>query len=143
MYCSIAVVSLRHTQDVCARVKSFLIFHGCMRCSRIRTWFASSRHGVEGLFSPSGPALHLDYWNTIEERVLYALEKYPWVQLQLIIYGEDRERLVLAGTALRDPASANATARIAAYVCGCTWTLLCPVVVVGILIVGYKPHIHE
>lgn len=57
--------------------------------NKIRTWFCSGRHDVTALFTPDRQGLDLAYWNEIERRLVYALEKYPHIQFQLIPYGED------------------------------------------------------
>lgn len=53
--------------------------------AQIRTWFAKSRNNVEALFTADGHALSLPYWQTIEDRLQYALTNYPWVQMQVCI----------------------------------------------------------
>jgi hypothetical protein len=68
-----------------------------MGATKIRTWFARGRHSVDALFHKR-KGLNLKYWQVIEERVAYALQRYPSVQLQLIIYGEDWERLAMAAS---------------------------------------------
>jgi hypothetical protein len=57
--------------------------------NKIRTWFCSGRHDVAGLFAKDRQGLDLAYWNEIERRLVYALEKHPHIQFQLIPYGED------------------------------------------------------
>lgn len=57
--------------------------------NKVRTWFSSGRHDVAALFAPDRQGLDLAYWNEIERRLRYALEKYPHIQFQLIPYGED------------------------------------------------------
>ena len=64
-----------------------------MGATKIRTWFAQSRHNVEALFTEQREALALEYWQSIEHRVRYALENYPQVILQLIVYAEDTEEI--------------------------------------------------
>lgn len=64
-----------------------------MGATKIRTWFAQSRHNVEALFTPERDQLALEYWKTIEARVLYALEHHPHLNLQLIVYGEDTDEI--------------------------------------------------
>ncbi|MBD3378596.1 DUF4038 domain-containing protein [candidate division KSB1 bacterium] len=61
--------------------------------TKIRTWFCQSRSTVEHLFVQDRSAPHLDYWQEIDRRIIYALEKYPHIILQLIPYGEDTEEL--------------------------------------------------
>jgi hypothetical protein len=57
--------------------------------SQIRTWFAKGRSNVAALFSVTESSMgnlrtiDLNYWRTIEERLLYALKEYPWVQIQV------------------------------------------------------------
>jgi hypothetical protein len=57
--------------------------------NKIRIWFCSGRHDVAALFAKDRQGLDLAYWNEIERRLVYALEKYPHIQFQLIPYGED------------------------------------------------------
>ena len=57
--------------------------------TKIRTWFSSGRHDISALFARDRQGLNLEYWDEIERRLLYALEKYPHIQFQLIPYGED------------------------------------------------------
>lgn len=57
--------------------------------TKIRTWFCRSRSNVEALFTKDRSRLDLAYWNEIERRLVYALERYPRIQFQLIPYGED------------------------------------------------------
>ena len=61
--------------------------------TKIRTWFCRSRGGVEALFRDDRSGLDLEYWNEVERRLAYALEKYPHIQFQLILYGEDTAQL--------------------------------------------------
>jgi hypothetical protein len=61
--------------------------------TKIRTWFAQSRHNVEALFTPERDGLALPYWQEIERRVLYALQQHPHVNLQLIPFAEDSEEI--------------------------------------------------
>jgi hypothetical protein len=62
--------------------------------NKVRTWFSSGRHDVAALFTPDRQGLDLAYWNEIERRLTYPLEKYPHIQFQLIPYGEDWPELV-------------------------------------------------
>jgi hypothetical protein len=57
--------------------------------NKIRTWFCRGRHDVAALFAKDRQGLDLAYWDEIERRLVYALEKYPHIQFQLIPYGED------------------------------------------------------
>ncbi len=57
--------------------------------TKVRTWFSSGRHDIGALFAPDRQGLDLAYWDEIERRLRYALEKYPHIQFQVIIYGED------------------------------------------------------
>jgi hypothetical protein len=57
--------------------------------NKIRTWFCRGRHDVGALFTPDRQGLDLAYWDEIERRLAYALDKYPHIQFQLIPYGED------------------------------------------------------
>lgn len=64
--------------------------------TKIRTWFARSRYGIQALFaneSRESEELNLNYWREIERRYRYALEEYPHLQFQVIPYAEDGEAL--------------------------------------------------
>ncbi len=65
--------------------------------NKIRTWFCRGRHDVGALFTPDRKGLDLAYWDEIERRLVYALEKYPRIQFQLIPYGEDWPELARYG----------------------------------------------
>ncbi|MDO8539401.1 MAG: DUF4038 domain-containing protein [Opitutaceae bacterium] len=65
--------------------------------NKIRTWFCRGRHDVGALFTSDRQGLDLAYWNEMERRLVYALEKYPHIQFQLIPYGEDWPELVRYG----------------------------------------------
>jgi hypothetical protein len=64
-----------------------------MGATKIRAWFANSRHNVEALFTPGSDMPALSYWREMERRILYALEKYPHISLQVIPYAEDTEMI--------------------------------------------------
>lgn len=85
--------------------------------TKIRTWFCRSRGGVEALLNPDRSGPDFDYWNEMDRRIAYALQKYPHIQLQLIPYGEDADELNRYGDG--DPASQwiarHAQARFSAY----------------------------
>lgn len=68
-----------------------------MGATKIRTWFCQGRHDVQALFEPGRKRLNLPYWQEIDRRVTYALERHPEVMLQLILYGEDTEELTRYG----------------------------------------------
>lgn len=65
--------------------------------TKVRTWFSSGRHDIGALFAPDRQGLNLAYWDEIERRLRYALEKYPHIQFQVIIYGEDWPELARYG----------------------------------------------
>ena len=64
-----------------------------MGATKIRAWFAMDRGNVDALFTANGRDLSLFYWKEIERRMLYTLEHHPAVNLQLIPYAEDTERI--------------------------------------------------
>jgi len=47
--------------------------------TKIRTWFSSDRHDISALFTRDRQGLNLGYWDEIERRLIYALEKYPYI----------------------------------------------------------------
>lgn len=61
--------------------------------TKIRTWFCQGRSDVRVLFSNERKKLNLEYWQEIDRRLRYALEKYPHIIFELIPYGEDTEEL--------------------------------------------------
>jgi hypothetical protein len=64
-----------------------------MGATKIRTWFCQGRHDVQILFSEERSSLNLAYWQEMDRRLTYALEKFPQIQFQLMPYGEDTEEL--------------------------------------------------
>ena len=60
-----------------------------MGATKIRTWFAMERSRVGHLFMENQRTPALYYWKEIERRIIYALENYPHIILQLIPYAED------------------------------------------------------
>lgn len=85
--------------------------------TKIRTWFCRGRHEVGALFAPGRTGLDVAYWDEIERRVTYALERHPWVQLELIPYGEDWPELRRygAGDAAARLVARHAQARFSAF----------------------------
>lgn len=71
--------------------------------TKIRTWFCRGRHDVSALLAEDRSGLNLPYWDEIERRLRYALERYPHIQFQLIPYGEDWPELARYGQG--DPAA--------------------------------------
>ncbi len=65
--------------------------------TKVRTWFARGRHDVGALLAPDRSGLDLAYWDEIERRLLYAFEKHPHIQFQLIPYAEDWPELRRCG----------------------------------------------
>lgn len=61
--------------------------------TKIRVWFARSRHHVEALYTPDRAGMNLPYWQEIERRMLHALDRYPHMIFQLIPYAEDAPEL--------------------------------------------------
>jgi hypothetical protein len=67
--------------------------------TKVRVWLATRRKSVATLFEgkESAPrSLSLPTWQGFDARIRFALEHYPWLQLQLILYGEDDDALKLA-----------------------------------------------
>ncbi len=85
--------------------------------TKIRAWFCRSRGGVEALLSQDRSGVDIEYWDTMDHRIQYALEKYPHLQLQLILYGEDRAELLryAENDAASQLIARYAQARFAAY----------------------------
>lgn len=61
--------------------------------NKIRVWFCRGRSDIAAVFSADRKGLDLPYWDEAERRLIYALEKYPHIQFQLIVYGEDLAEL--------------------------------------------------
>lgn len=61
--------------------------------TKIRTWFAQARSTVEALLTPDRQGLALDYWQEIDRRLRYALERHPGVVFQLMPYAEDTREI--------------------------------------------------
>jgi hypothetical protein len=57
--------------------------------TKVRTWFARSRHHVEALLTEDRSGMNVPYWREIERRLLYALDRYPHIIFQLVPYAED------------------------------------------------------
>lgn len=57
--------------------------------TKIRVWFCKGRSDIAAVFAPDRQGMDIAYWDEAERRLVYALEKYPRIQFQLIIYGED------------------------------------------------------
>jgi hypothetical protein len=64
-----------------------------MGATKIRTWFCQARSDVQVLFERGRRALNLPYWQEIDHRLRYALERHPHVIFKLIPYGEDTEEI--------------------------------------------------
>ena len=71
--------------------------------TKIITWFAMGRNRVGHLFMENQRTLALYYWKEIERRIIYALENYPHIIIQLIPYATDAS--FINGYADGDPAS--------------------------------------
>jgi hypothetical protein len=61
--------------------------------TKIRTWFAQARSTVEALTTPDRQRLALGYWQEIDQRLRYALERHPGVVFQLMPYAEDTQEI--------------------------------------------------
>lgn len=85
--------------------------------TKIRTWFAQARSTVEVLVTPDRKALNLDYWQEIDRRLRYALERHPGVVFQLMPYAEDTAeiRRYAAGDAMAQLIGRAAQARWSAF----------------------------
>ncbi len=88
-----------------------------MGATKIRTWFCQDRHDVQILFSEGRRSLNLGYWQEMDRRLAYALERYPRIQFQLIPYGEDTEELkrYALGDKMAKLVALYAQARFSAY----------------------------
>jgi hypothetical protein len=88
-----------------------------MGATKIRTWFCEARSDVQILFERGRRALNLAYWQEIDYRLTYALERYPHVIFKLIPYGEDTEeiRRYGSGDAMARLIARYAQARFSAF----------------------------
>jgi|GEM_PF-158222 len=64
-----------------------------MKATKIRTWFCQGRSDVQILFAKNRKELNLPYWQEIDRRLRYALERHPHIIFKLIPYGEDTQEL--------------------------------------------------
>lgn len=64
-----------------------------MGATKIRTWFCQGRSDVQVLFGETRDTLNLAYWQEIDRRLCWALERHPDVVFKLIPYGEDTAEL--------------------------------------------------
>ncbi len=61
--------------------------------TKIRTWFCSSRSGVEALFNEERTTLNIPFWQEMDKRIAYAFENHSNIIFQLIPFGEDTKEL--------------------------------------------------
>jgi hypothetical protein len=78
--------------------------------TKIRAWYCESRGGVEALFAEGRRGMDVSYWQEMDRRVAYALQRHPRVMFQLIPYGEDTAELLRYG---KDDPMARLVARYA------------------------------
>lgn len=64
-----------------------------MGATKIRAWFAMKRGTVEDLFTANQPDIALHFWREMEKRILYTLDNHPQINIQLIPFAEDTERI--------------------------------------------------
>ncbi len=83
----------RYATDSEPRWREYIDQAARMGATKVRVWFCRSRHGVEALLTSDRQALNLSYWQEIDRRVTYALERHPHLILQLIPFGEDTDEL--------------------------------------------------
>lgn len=57
--------------------------------NKVRVWFCRGRSDIQAVFAADRKGLGLAYWEEAERRLIYALEKHPHIQFQVILYGED------------------------------------------------------
>ncbi len=68
--------------------------------NHIRTWLSPSS---DGLFLPDRKQLDLETWDAIDERLIYALQRHPEIQFEVILFGNDPDELQRFGDG--DPVS--------------------------------------
>ena len=56
-----------------------------MGATKVRAWFCQARSDVQILFGETRTALNLSYWQEIDRRLVYALERHPHIQFKLIL----------------------------------------------------------
>lgn len=85
--------------------------------TKLRCWFCQDRSNVQALFQYDRKYLNLSYWQEAEKRLFYALNNYPEINIQLIIYGEDIEevRRYARGDQISKLAARYAQARFSAF----------------------------
>lgn len=84
----------RYLVDSEKRWKEYIDQAVRMGTTKVRCWFARSRHTVEALYNDDRSDLNLSYWQEMEKRLNYALEKFPHVIFQLIPFAEDDQELL-------------------------------------------------
>jgi hypothetical protein len=68
------------------------------RATKVRAWLASGRHAVTEAVNAKQGLINPAFWDVVEARLWYALTKYPWVQVQVIVFGEDASAIASAST---------------------------------------------
>ncbi len=62
--------------------------------TKIRVWFCQDRSNVQALFQYDREYLNLDYWQEIDRRLVYALDHYSKINIQLILFAEDKHEIL-------------------------------------------------
>lgn len=68
------------------------------QATKVRAWLASGRHAVQEAVTGTPGRMNVRFWDVVESRLRYALDRYPWVQVQVILFGEDAAALLVAAT---------------------------------------------
>jgi len=84
----------RYAVDSEPRWREYIDEAAEMGVTKVRTWFCRSRSGVEALFAEGRKGMNLAYWQEIDRRLSYALDRHPNIIFQLILYGEDTKELL-------------------------------------------------
>lgn len=61
--------------------------------TKIRVRLAENARSTANFFDPHRKQLNLPFWDEVEKRLLYALNRFPRIQFQLDLFAEDREEL--------------------------------------------------
>lgn len=97
-YLHIGDTGYRYLVDVEPNWQMYIDQAVCAGFTKIRCWFSQGRHDVQGLFQHDRQRLNLAYWQEMDRRLVYALNHYSDLQVQLIIYSEDADEVNRYGT---------------------------------------------
>ncbi|MDQ8201672.1 DUF4038 domain-containing protein [Pelagicoccus sp. SDUM812003] len=74
--------------------KAYIDQAGQAGITKVRAWLSGNGSSVASYFHPQRKQLDLAFWDEVEHRLRYALTRFPHIQFQLNLFGNDREELV-------------------------------------------------